>query len=113
MTNHTIYGRRMHFVTCSIHESLHNLGDFAHGQDTEFDPSDDNAPGRYSWAIHPDDAWVIICRDNVTDVYKAGQIDKHTQWVAEFIREALNLAGECHDRRTHAHRDGMKRWRPS
>jgi len=32
---------------------------------------------------------VLICRDNVTDEYKAGQIDKYTQWVAEFIREAL------------------------
>jgi hypothetical protein len=89
MTDNTTDGRRMQFVTCSIHESLHNLGDFAHGQDTEFDPSDDKAPGRYSWAIHPDDGSVLICRDNVTDEYKAGQTDKHTQWVAEFIREAL------------------------
>jgi hypothetical protein len=89
VTDNTIDGRRMQFVTCSIHESLHNLGDCAHGQDTDFDPSDENASGRYSWTIHPDDNSVIICRDNVTDEYKAGQIDKHAQWVAEFIREAL------------------------
>jgi len=89
MTDNTIVGRRMQFVTCSVHEGLHDLGDFAHGQDTEFDPSDDNAPGRYSWAIHPNDGSVLICRDNMTDAYKAGQIDRHTQWVAELIREAL------------------------
>ena len=35
MIDHTIDGRHMQFVTCSIHESLHNLGDFAHGQNTE------------------------------------------------------------------------------
>jgi hypothetical protein len=34
MTNHMLDGRRMQFVTCSIHESLHNFGDFAHGQRT-------------------------------------------------------------------------------
>jgi hypothetical protein len=45
--------REPEWVTTSIDERMHDLGDRMHGQVTEFDPSNPLRPGRYWFGINP------------------------------------------------------------
>jgi hypothetical protein len=81
------------WVTTSIDERMHDLGDRMHGQVTEFDPSNPLRPGRYWFGINPDDASVVICVDIQTEPKRVmgHTVTEETLWVLEWIRECIKI----------------------
>jgi hypothetical protein len=72
----------------STYADLHAFGDWIHDQVTVYDPRTETS--RYAWAIHPQDATIVICQDTVTDECRAGPMPDQFDW----LKDALPLAAE-------------------
>ena len=68
-------------------EELHALGDRMHGQVTAFNAEEP----RYSWAIDPQDAAVLLCLDDETGDIIIEEINAATEPAAELIGEAMEM----------------------